>query len=129
MKNQTDERRIFMNNSEKVKKILESEEVPENLLPKNIDLIIKSRRQQKIKYSGKAFRNQYIKIFSGLTAWAVFSTMGIIAIGKKAPAYEKTSESFSSSRRVIPGMNAFSSIPPRMSLLVVAQTLFIPVAE
>lgn len=81
-----------MNNSEKVKKILESEEVPENLLPKNIDLIIKSRRQQKIKYSGKAFRNQYIKIFSGLTACAVFSTMGIIAIGKKAPAYENTSD-------------------------------------
>ncbi len=86
-----------MNDREKIKKILESEEIPVQLRPENIDLIIKSKRQQKAKYSGKSFRNQYIKIFAGLTACAVFSTMGIIAIGKKTPAYEKTYDSFSKS--------------------------------
>lgn len=86
-----------MNDREKIKKILESEEIPVQLRPENIDLIIKSKRQQNVKYSGKSFRNQYIKIVVGLAVCAMFSTVGIYAIEKKAPAYEKTSESFSKS--------------------------------
>lgn len=81
-----------MNNNDKVKKILESEEVPENLRPENIDIILKSGRQKKVKHYRNSFRNQYIRVFAGLMACAVFSTVGIIAIIKKVPSYENNSE-------------------------------------
>lgn len=72
-----------MNDREKIKKILESEEIPVQLRPENIDLIIKSRRRQKAKYSGKSFRNQYICIFAGLALCLGVSTSGIILTEKK----------------------------------------------
>ena len=76
-----------------------------------------------------AFETRERPSFVSSVMFIAISSACSFAFESRFSQMAKTSESFSSSRRVIPGMNAFSSIPPRMSLLVVAQTLFIPVAE
>lgn len=71
---------FFMNDREKVKKILESEEVPQHLRPENIDIILNSR-----KNSARHYKNQYMQIVAGILACMTISTCGIFLIGKKAP--------------------------------------------
>lgn len=73
-----------MNEREKVKKIIESEEVPEYLRPENIGYLLKKQNPLK-SYSKKTYKMQYIRIMAGLAVCAVFSTIGIYNIEKKAP--------------------------------------------
>ncbi len=73
-----------MNNSEKAKRILESEEIPENLKPENIRIMLENQSRVR-KCSGKPNRGQYTRIIAGLTACAVISTSGIYLIEKNAP--------------------------------------------
>ncbi len=75
---------IYMNNSEKAKRILESEEIPENLKPENIRIMLENQSRVR-KCSGKPNRGQYTHIIAGLTACAVISTSGIYLIEKNAP--------------------------------------------
>jgi len=73
-----------MNNSEKARKILESEEIPENLKPENIQIMLENRSRVK-RYSGKPNRLNYTRIIAGLTACVIISTSGIYIIEKNAP--------------------------------------------
>lgn len=65
-----------MNNNDKIKKIIESEEVPERLRPENIKNIIDSRSC--LKKSSKKFKyRSQNRILSGIVACALLSTIGI----------------------------------------------------
>lgn len=75
---------FFMNDREKVRRILESEEVPQHLRPENIDLILNSKKHS-VKNSAKRYRNQYMQVIAGLVACMTISTCGIFLIGKKVP--------------------------------------------
>lgn len=73
-----------MNNKEKARQILESEEIPENLRPENIQIMLENQSRMR-KYSGKLNRLYYTRVIAGLAACTLISTSGIYWIEKNAP--------------------------------------------